>query len=163
MFLLALEELSGLWGSSSSSSSLPQGKKELLQFSAAHQLLPCSPPTYMTVLHILYFLSWTVLSLWHSNAAISMSELSNCNAYGLLQFNKEKIGVFISSVTSLTAVTAWIISRIISTFCILSASKIWYKIYIILRKQQLILIPLIAIFHIDGGAPKHVICKVLRN
>ena len=68
----------------------------------------------------------------------------------------EKTGEFISSVTPLAEVTAWIISRIISTFSILF-SNIWSKMYVILRKKQLILIPLTALFLIDRGALNHIL------
>lgn len=65
----------------------------------------------------------------------------------------EKTGEFISSVTPLAEVTAWIIS----TFSILFSSYIWSKMYVILRKQQLILIPLTALFLIDRGALNHIL------
>lgn len=44
---------------------------------------------------------------------------------------REKIGEFISSVTSLAVVETWIIS----TFCIFFSSKIWSKMYEVLRKK----------------------------
>lgn len=68
----------------------------------------------------------------------------------------EKIGKFTSSPTPLAEVTAWVISRITSTLCIIFYFEIGSKMYIILRKQ-LILIQLIALFIIDRGALNHII------
>lgn len=126
----------GLWGSSFSSSPAP-GNKDLLQFSAVHQLLSCYPPhTYpygFSVHHVLSLLDSIICTLRLPSACVSSLITMLMDYYSLTP--REKIGELISSATSLAVVKTWIIS----TFCILFSSKTWSKMYVVLRKQLILI------------------------